>query len=449
VDAFTDVVRAVGGLHSRGVYHRDLKAENILIRREDGRAFILDLGSARLPAAFTKTLGLPEGALHLVPPELISYTRREAWKRGERFNWGVAAELYTLGVLLYEALTDHHPFDPELTDEELVVAIASVRPTPPHALNPRAPRALSDMALKLLEKRPEDRYADTEALLRALEQAGQERESSAWRMPLLESGEKAAESVPVAVEGQSAPVPEAPREALGEARQERLPAPRRARGYRVLLACLALLCLCLGLARFMLFLPQKESPSMSAPAPLQDSPSSGNSRPGWLAAWLCAAFSLGCPGAQVKPPEPADCPQETLDAMFKELKIRTGSDLEAVVDINQPGRMSALGIYQEGPVIGRISRGDGELSEGTLLHGYLWTGPGIYDVSSNTPDGKRWKREAVLGRYTQAVLPDGRKYPVCIVLGDRDGRVPKEEGSGPGVTTLPRALPVSVVRRWP
>jgi serine/threonine-protein kinase len=458
VDVFTDVVRAVGGLHSRGVYHRDLKAENLLIRREDGRAFIIDLGSARLPAAFTKTLGLPEGALHLAPPELLTYIRGETWKQGEPFRWGVAAELYTLGVLLYEGLTDHHPFNPELKDEELLAAIASVRPTPPHTLNPRAPRALSDIALTLLEKRPEDRYVDTEALLRALEQAGKERESPVWKVPLLEPGEKPAEPMSQVVEGQPPAVADVPREAPEVhhpkerapvvARRERPPASRRARGYRVLLASLALLCLCLWLARSMLSPTQKESPAMPAPTPLQDSPPSG-ARPVWLAAWLCAAFSLGCPGAQVKPPESADCSQEALDAMFKELKIRTGSNLYAEVDISQPGRMSALGVYQEGPLIGRISRGDGELPVGTLLYGYLWTGPGIYDVSANTPEGKTWKREAVLGRYTQVVLPDGRKYPVCIVLGDRDGRVPKAEGSGPGVTTLPRALPVSVVRSWP
>ncbi|HEX8438608.1 protein kinase domain-containing protein, partial [Archangium sp.] len=49
VDTFSDVVRTVGVLHSRGVYHRDLKAENLLIRREDGRPFLIDFGTARLP----------------------------------------------------------------------------------------------------------------------------------------------------------------------------------------------------------------------------------------------------------------------------------------------------------------------------------------------------------------------------------------------------------------
>ncbi|MCY1078277.1 serine/threonine protein kinase [Archangium lansingense] len=96
VDVFSGVVRTVGVLHARGVHHRDLKAENILIRRKDGRPFVIDFGTVRLPGAFTKTLGLPEGVLHLLPPELLAYTRTEAWKRGEPFLGGVAADLYAL-----------------------------------------------------------------------------------------------------------------------------------------------------------------------------------------------------------------------------------------------------------------------------------------------------------------------------------------------------------------
>ena len=65
-------------------------------------------------------------------------------------------------------------------------------------------------------------------------------------------------------------------------------------------------------------------------------------------------------------------------------------------------------------------------------------------------DGKpRLNRPAVMGRYTLAVLPDGRKYPVCIVTGGRDdGRVPKHNGSKLGAAVLNRELPMSPVKRW-
>jgi serine/threonine-protein kinase len=129
--------------------------------------------------------------------------------------------------------------------------------------------------------------------------------------------------------------------------------------------------------------------------------------------------------------------------MSQELKVRQGSPLEAIIDINQPGKPSEEGVYRDGPIISRITRGDGNLPVGTLLHGQLWTGPGIDELWENE------RLPAVMGRYTQAVLPDGRKYPVCIVLGDVDGRIAMEEGSKPGAFILGRNVPVSVVWRWP
>ncbi|QRN97637.1 protein kinase [Archangium violaceum] len=453
VDTFSDVVRTVGVLHQRGVYHRDLKAENLLIRREDGRPFLIDFGTVRLPGALTKTLGLPEGVMHLLPPELLAYTRSAVWKKGVPFQGGAPADLYALGVLLFQALTDLHPFNPELPDEQLVAAIATVSPTAPYLLNPLAPRSLSDIAMRLLEKKPEDRYPSTGALLQALEQAAErERLSPAWKVPLFEAEPHPVEPTPQEEVAPPAQPPETARAAPEEAPHPReAPAaapgrPRRSRWPRVLLASLTVVGLVLWLARSTLApLPEalpprsghaeKGSPSVSTTPPSASS--------SFLAAWLCAVAGLGCPAVQVKPPEPEDCPKEAAEAMTRELKIRTSSPLRAVVDINQPGDASEAGVYQDGPVTGRLVEGDGNLPEGTLLHGRLWTGPGIYEVAGTE------KFPAVLGRYTQAVLPDGRKYPVCIVLGDTDGRVKKVEGSKPGAAVLARELPVSPVWHWP
>ncbi|MCY1075533.1 serine/threonine protein kinase [Archangium lansingense] len=462
VDTFSGVVRTVGVLHARGVYHRDLKAENILIRREDGRPFLIDFGTVRLPGALTKTLGLPEGVLHLLPPELLAYTRTEAWKRGEPFQGGVTTDLYALGVLLYQGLTDLHPFNPELPDKELLAAIASVPPTAPHVLNPLAPRSLSDIAMKLLEKRPEDRYPDTQALLEALEKAAEkERQSPAWRTPLFAVEGSPAGPSPQEVVVQPAQPPESVREAPEEAQppkkeeshaevHQEAPAasvrPLRARWPLVLLASLTVLGLALWLVHSTLAPPPEAllpgaGPEKGSP-PVSTTPSTPSR---FLAAWLCAVAGIGCPAAQVKPPAPADCPKEATEAMFQELKLRPGldSDLLAVVDINQPSDVSEPGVYTDGPVIGRITEGDGNMPEGTLLHGRLWTGPGIYDLEANVP------RAAIMGRYTLAVLPDGRKLPVCIVLGNPDGRVPKREDSKEGAALFSREAPVSAVWDWP
>jgi len=470
VDTFSGVVRTVGMLHAHGVYHRDLKAENILIRRKDNRPFIIDFGTARLPGALTKTLGLPEGVLHLVPPELLAYTRTEAWKRGEPFQGGVPADLYALGVLLYQGLTDLHPFDPELPDKELLTAIAAVPPTAPHLLNPLVPRSLSDIAMKLLEKRPEDRYPNTQALLEALEQATEkQRKSPAWKVPLTapeipaEAPPKQAEQEMVAQQhpqaasmGEATPLPEdtrPPEEAREEAHAKKRRTRRVGRLAIVGLLLLVGLFLASWLVRSTLARPQISESIASGPpekgsAPVpplttpQDTTPSSRSRFGVLAVWLCTATGLGCPAAQVRP-EPEDCPAEARRTMFEVLKLDEGMRLQAIVDINQPGDPTEEGTYRDGPIVGRVVQREGispKLPGGTLLYGRLWTGPGIQNR-----DGM----EAVLGRYTEALLPDGRRLPVCIALGGPEGRWRKLPGSEPGAVRLFRELPVAAVWRWP
>ena len=455
VDTFSGVVRTVGVLHARGVYHRDLKADNILIRREDGRPFLIDFGTVRLPGALTKTLGLPEGVLHLVPPELLTYVRAEAWNREEPFQGDVAADLYALGVLLYQALTDLNPFNPELPDKELVAAIATVPPAAPHLLNPLAPRSLSDIAMTLLEKKPEDRYPDTQALLQALEKAtAQEAESPSWREPLTvprspaegvleDEKEQGVQDPPAAPEVEESPA---------------TPRPHSSQRGRWLVAVLAGLLLLVATALLSgralrapspVAAPDTPAPNQTGTSPmstpLQHSPPHVTPLSGLLAAWLCAATSLGCPAAQVRPapPEPAECPEEARRVMFEELKLRRGGKYLSLIDINQPGPIQADGAYRDGPIIGRVRHDDTSspgLPGGTLLFGRLWTGPGI-----KNQDGE----ESVIGRYTEAVLPDGRKVPVCIVLGGPEGRWYKEPGSTADVAVLPRELPVSAVWDWP
>lgn len=458
VDAWCELVRTVGELHRRGVYHRDLKAENVLIRREDRRVFLIDFGTARLPGALTQTLGMPEGVLHLVPPELVAYMRREGWKHEERFEGGAPADLYALGVLLYQGFTDMHPFDPKLPDTTLVAAIATVVPTAPHVLNPRVPRSLSDIVMRLLEKKPEDRYPDADAVLRAVWNAKKERTAGAWKVPLFTAEELATE--PTSEELVAQPiqllerVPEAPaqapppveEEAHAEARQEAPAAPGRprpARWFLVLLACVTMLGFTLWLARSSFTPPPEALMPGSGPtekgSPPMSTPPSSPSR--LLAAWLCAVAGLGCPAVQVRRPGPEDCSREATEAMSQELKIDGGHAFLLQLDINQPG-IDELGVYQNGPIIGRVYEARGDMPEGTLLHGRLWMGPDVIDDATNRP--------GVHGRYTLAILPDGRKYPVCIVLGSpTDGTYPMMAGSKPDAAVLDRVKPAIVVERWP
>ncbi|OJT20042.1 hypothetical protein BO221_33155 [Archangium sp. Cb G35] len=450
VEAFSSVVRTVGVLHARGVYHRDLKAENILIRRHDGRPFLIDFGTVRLPGALTKTLGLPEGVLHLLPPELLAYTRTEAWKRGEPFQGGVAADLYALGVLLYQGLTDLHPFNPELPDKELVAAISTIPPAAPHLLNPLVPHSLSGITMRLLEKRPEDRYPNTDAVLQALNEAAEEeRASPAWKVPLTVPEKSPAEAPLEQARSAEHPRAAQPQEAPPGEKASPTARSSRRKWLLIALACVFLMgAIGLIIGRALLN-PSSMTPGASATAQKGTPPVPDSTRPvaaprssslsSILAAWLCAATGVGCAGAQVRP-EPADCPADAVEAMFKELKMSAGGFTNALIDVNQPVEGGDYGIYADGPIVGRVTKGEGLLVEGTLLYGRLWTGPGLTDDLG---------RESVIGRYTRAVLPNGKEYPVCIALGGPYGRVRRQPGPKSGTVQLVRIDAINAVWRWP
>ncbi len=182
VDVLLPITRTLADLHKAGIHHRDLNANNVLIRREDGRPFVLDFGSVYLPGARTLTQGMPPVDLSVMPPEALEQARLQG--DDARFMGGEAADLYALGVLMYAALTDGLPFNPELAPEKLAAVIRLRIPRAPHWVNPPCPRSLSNIAMRLLEKRPEDRFESAEVLHRALWEASKERTSRAWKVSL-------------------------------------------------------------------------------------------------------------------------------------------------------------------------------------------------------------------------------------------------------------------------
>ncbi|MFP2925933.1 serine/threonine protein kinase [Pyxidicoccus sp. 3LG] len=229
LSVFTEVVRVVADLHRRGVHHRDLKGDNLLIRREDERPFLIDLGTVRMPGATTLTVGVAPASPHLLPPECVAFLREGSWQQGEHFDAGVPGDLYALGALLYEALTDGYAFDPKLPYDRLLPAIETVTPRAPHVVNPKVPRALSEVAMRLLAKRPEDRYLGTEALLQALWDVAKEKRQPAWKVSLDRPPEAEAQGT-----GAETPrvrmVPELPREPLEVLKPAEPPEPAEAAG---------------------------------------------------------------------------------------------------------------------------------------------------------------------------------------------------------------------------
>ena len=155
VEGLVDVIRAVHHAHQRGVLHRDLKPSNVLVDSQ-GTRLVTDFGLAKRLAAgdgsFTETgqvLGTPK---YMAPEQAAG-----------RKDLTVAADVYSLGVILYERLTGQTPF----TGDNALTLLRQAResePPRPSSIRPGLDRDLETVVLKCLEKEPGRRYPSAEAL---------------------------------------------------------------------------------------------------------------------------------------------------------------------------------------------------------------------------------------------------------------------------------------------
>ena len=154
----TQIMRALGHAHSRGIIHRDIKPQNIMVLR-DGSVRVADFGIARVMSAAQNTLTQEAlGSVHYISPEQA---------RGSRID--ERSDIYSAGVVLYEMLTGRLPFE---GDSPVSVAIQHINSIPlsPRELNPAIPEALEAITLKAMASKVERRYKNAEEMIRDLEE---------------------------------------------------------------------------------------------------------------------------------------------------------------------------------------------------------------------------------------------------------------------------------------
>ena len=160
VRVLREVAWALAYAHARGIVHRDVKPENILLERGSGRALVTDFGIARSSVDPSLTAdGHVLGTVHFMSPEQCT---------GEPIDG--RSDLYALGVTGYYALSGRLPFDGDAP--HAVIVAHATRPAPPlRQVAPDVPVALAAVIDRCLQKRPDARFPTGEALADALTKA--------------------------------------------------------------------------------------------------------------------------------------------------------------------------------------------------------------------------------------------------------------------------------------
>jgi serine/threonine-protein kinase len=152
------VLEAARFAHRHGVVHRDLKPQNVIIDGE-GEALVTDFGIARAGVSEITQTGSVMGTPHYLSPE-----------QAQGFDVTAVSDLYSIGVLLYEALTGRVPFE---ADSAVAVAMKQVSQAPqrPSSINHRVSPALDAVVMRALEKEPGERFQSADAFIAALDAA--------------------------------------------------------------------------------------------------------------------------------------------------------------------------------------------------------------------------------------------------------------------------------------
>ena len=152
----TQIMRGLSHAHSRGIIHRDIKPQNIMVLR-DGSVKVADFGIACLADAHQTLAQEALGSVHYISPEQA---------KGERLD--ARSDIYSAGVVLYEMLTGRLPFEGNSAVSVAIQHLSSV-PLSPRELNPDIPEALELICMKAMNADLNKRYQSADAMLVDLE----------------------------------------------------------------------------------------------------------------------------------------------------------------------------------------------------------------------------------------------------------------------------------------
>ncbi|SEM92415.1 Serine/threonine protein kinase [Stigmatella aurantiaca] len=459
---FVKLASALSYMHARGVLHRDLKLVNVLIRKSDGEPVIIDFGCATYSLAEDLTEeGLPPGTERFRAPEQFKFLREHKNEHRARYAFKVADEIFALGAMLYELLTDPRP-----TEHYRRVSLNNIHMPPPSAVdvNPRIPEALSALVEKILSRNPSERPVDTEALRRELKEH-LESSGAEYRVPAHAPSEQLPSELSMAAGGPGVP--------------PKGPAPRKV----ITKALAAGAALVVVLAAAVTFwrvsgdlpapLPDHSAPLMTSPpdmsppspslmvippatdagqkegstvmmttpeVPSQGRPQRAQKRlsPAECAAMsLVAALAAGCPGAQIRP-ESFTCPSGAARAMVRDLHWKIGDQFALTLD-DRHDREEMIWFTPGSDVVGVVPK-----LKGLRRRHYEVAPPGTRFYGKAYYLKKGFDGEpSLLVRYDRVKLPGQDERPVCFVVesrsyGFKDGRVQASNFDGG-----------TVVERWP
>ena len=153
----TQIMKGLSHAHSRGIVHRDIKPQNIMVLR-DGSVKVTDFGIASLSNSANTMTQEALGSVHYISPEQAKGNRPDA-----------RSDIYSAGVVLYEMLTNRLPFEGDNAVSVAIQHLSSV-PLSPREINPEVPETLEKICMKAMASDISRRYQTADEMLADLEE---------------------------------------------------------------------------------------------------------------------------------------------------------------------------------------------------------------------------------------------------------------------------------------